>query len=157
MKIYEVKNASGKTVNFARSFDQARAVVREDNPTAKKIHSNAEMTEFSSCFCIYGIDIKPDKEGILSKLNSLLVEMGDRSPAEPDTGTWDIGDPVMAEPIHEPEPRPEPEPEPYSIGGISPAIEYKGKGQGTCLHCNKTVGYVGGFPQVNPPDAIRDQ
>ena len=118
MRIYEVKNIrTGKTVNFARSFDQARAVVREDNPTAKKIHSNAEMTEFSSCFCIYGIDIKPDKEGILSKLNSLLVEMGDRSPAEPET--WGVGDPVMAEPIVEPEPEPRPEPEPYSIGGIS--------------------------------------
>ena len=147
MRIYEVKNASGKTVNFARSFEQARAVVREDNPTAKKIHSNAEMTEFSSCFCIYGIDIKPDKEGILHQLNRLL--------GSPWTQRMDELEEQRAEPEElAPSTR---EPEPYSIGGISPAIEYKGKGQGTCLHCNKTVGYVGGFPQVNPPDAIRDQ
>ena len=147
MRIYEVKNASGKTVNFARSFEQARAVVREDNPTAKKIHSNAEMTEFSSCFCIYGIDIKPDKEGILHQLNRLL--------GSPWTQRMDELEEQRAEPEElAPSTR---EPEPFNVGGISPAIEYKGKGQGTCLHCNKTVGYVGGFPRVNPPDAIRDQ
>jgi len=41
--------------------------------------------------------------------------------------------------------------------GISPAIEFTGKGSGTCLHCKKTVGYVGGFPRVNPPDELRDK
>ena len=156
MRIYEVKNASGQTVNFARSFDQARAVVRENNPAAKKIHSNAEMTEFSSCFCIYGIDIKPDKEGILSKLNSLLVEMGDRSPAEP-------------EELEEEEPQPVIETEEVvnagqtSYPGIIPATEYRvddlsfpKKGKGRCLHCNKIVGYAGGFPCVDPPDVICD-
>lgn len=146
MRIYEVKNASGKIVSFARSFDQARAVVREDNPTAKKIHSNAEMTEYSSCFCIYGIDIKPDKEGILSKLNSLLVEMGDRSPAEPvQQPVADVGSVFSVKDV-----------ETIPVG-ISPAIEFTGKGSGTCLHCKKTVGYVGGFPRVNPPDELRDK
>lgn len=157
MRIYEVKNASGKTVSFARSFDQARAVVREDNPTAKKIHSNAEMTEFSSCFCIYGIDIKPDKEGILNKLNSLLRERPSQS-GQPD-----------------PEPTPEPVQQPVQeVGevvnaadqgypGVVPAIEYRvddlnfpKKGKGRCLHCRKLVGFVGGFPAVNPPDSICD-
>jgi hypothetical protein len=150
MKIYQINNSSGKIVSFARSFDQARAVVREDSPTAKKIYSNAELTEFSSGFCIYGIDIKPDKEGILSKLNSLLSERPSQS--------------------SQPEPMPEPVQQPVAdVGsvfsvkdvetipvGISPAIEFTGKGSGTCLHCKKTVGYVGGFPRVNPPDELRD-
>jgi hypothetical protein len=142
MKIYEVKNASGKTVNFARSFEQARAVVREDSPTAKKVYSGDMKDSFSNGFNIYGIDIKPDKEGILSKLNSLLGE----EPSQSD----------------QPEPTPEPVPQPVAVEtttpiGISPAIEFTGKGQGTCLHCNKTVGYVGGFPRINPPEEVRDQ
>jgi len=152
MRIYEVKNASGKIVSFARSFDQARAVVREDNPTAKKIHSNAEMTEYSSCFCIYGIDIKPDKEGILSKLNSLLGEepsqpsqSGQSDPEPVQQPVADVGSVFSVKDV-----------ETIPVG-ISPAIEFTGKGQGTCLHCKKTVGYVGGFPRVNPPDAIRDK
>ena len=47
--------------------------------------------------------------------------------------------------------------------GVIPATEYKvdelnfpKKGKGRCLHCKKLVGYVGGFPAVNPPDAICD-
>ena len=149
MRIYEVRNASGKIVSFARSFDQARAVVREDNPTAKKVYSNGEMTEFSSCFSINGIDIKPDKEGIISKLNSLLEESSQSSQIDPD-----------------PEPVPQPVQEvvaPVSdraadIGcpGIVPAIAYSGTGKGTCLHCKKEVGYVGGFPRVDPPASICD-
>ena len=154
MRIYEVRNASGKIVNFARSFDQARAVVREDNPTAKKVYSNGEMTEFSSCFIITAIDIKPDKEGILHQLNSLLGSPFSRRMNE------------LEEQRAEPEPVPQPVQEvvaPVSdraadIGcpGIVPAIAYNGTGKGTCLHCKKEVGYVGGFPRVDPPASICD-
>ena len=144
MRIYEVKNASGRIVSFARSFDQARAVVREDNPTAKKVHSSGEMTEFSSCFTINGIDIKPDKEGILSKLNSLLGE-------EPSQSSQPEPQPVqeVAAPVSDPAAD-------AGCQGIVPAIAYNGTGKGTCLHCKKEVGYVGGFPRVDPPAAIRD-
>ena len=157
MKIYQINNSSGKIVSFARSFDQARAVVREDNPTAKKIYSNAELTEFSSGFCIYGIDIKPDKEGILSKLNSLLSERPSQS-SQPDPEpvqqpVADVGS-LVGRRITDPARANEVETTPI---GISPAIEFTGKGSGTCLHCKKTVGYVGGFPRVNPPDELRDK
>jgi hypothetical protein len=147
MRIYEVKNASGKTVNFARSFDQARAVVREDSPTAKKVHSSGEMTEFSSCFTINGIDIKPDKEGILSKLNTLLGEEPSQSSQPEPQPVQEVAAPVSQKATNAAE---------VGCPGIVPAIAYNGTGQGTCLHCMKQVGYVGGFPRVDPPAAICD-
>ena len=134
MRIYEVKNASGNTVSFARSFDQAKVIVKQDSPSAKKVYSNDEMTEYSSCFVISAVDIKTDKEGIISKLNSLLG---------PPEKLNELGvEPVVSD---------------KTPLGISPAIEFTGNGQGTCLHCNKTVGYVGGFPRVNPPVEILDK
>ncbi len=42
---------------------------------------------------------------------------------------------------------------------VSPCIQYDNfpaEKTGKCLHCNKTVGYVGGMPRVNPPASIRD-
>jgi len=156
MRIYEVKNASGKIVCFARSFDQAKAIVKENDPSARKVHSNNEVTEFSSCFIISAIDIKPDKEGILNKLNS-LVEQKSSLPEEPEENEryqnldWSV---PKVQPNEALEPAVS---EPKTPLGISPAIEFTGNGQGTCLHCKKTVGYVGGFPRVNPPDAIRDK
>jgi len=144
MRIYEVKNASGKIVCFARSFDQAKAVVKENSPSARKVYSSGDMTEFSSCFVIYAIEIKPDKEGILNKLNSLVVH--DR-----------IIDPEEPKEVEEIEVLPTPPVQNNKTPeGISPAIEFTGNGQGTCLHCRKTVGYVGGFPRVNPPAEILD-
>ena len=144
MRIYQVKK-DNQTVGFARSFDQAKALVKEDNPKASK---TGEATEsdgwfYSNQMAIFMTEIKPDKEGIITKLNHLLEER----PTQ----------------YSQPEPMPEPVQESIAeVGkktpiGISPAIEFTGKGQGTCLHCQKTVGYVGGFPKVNPPEAIRDQ
>ena len=145
MRIYEVKKY-GKAIGFARSFDQAKVVVREDDPNAKKNCSYDQVTEYTNGVEVFSIDIKPDKEGIINKLNSLLEE----KPSQPEQ--------VEQEQVAEPEEVvSRPEPERFNVGGISPAIEYKGKGQGTCLHCNKTVGYVGGFPRVNPPKEIRDK
>jgi len=143
MRIYEVKNAAGEIVCFARSFDLAKAVVKENSPSARRVYSNGDMTEFSSCFVICGIDIKPDKEGILNKLNS-LIEQKSSLPEEPKE-VEEIE--VLPTPPVQNNKTPE---------GISPAIEFTGNGQGTCLHCSKTVGYVGGFPRVNPPAEILD-
>ena len=42
---------------------------------------------------------------------------------------------------------------------VSPCIQYDNfpaEKTGKCLHCNKTVGYVGGMPRVNPPESIRE-
>jgi len=153
MRIYEVKDASGKIVCFARSFDQAKAVVKENDPSARKVHSNNKVTEFSSCFVIYAIEIKPDKEGILNKLNSLVVHDRIIEPEENERYQnldWSV---PKVQPNEALEPVVS---EPKTLSGISPAIQFTGSGEGTCLHCNKTVGYVGGFPRVNPPAEIRD-
>ena len=153
MRIYEVKDARGDTVNFSRSFDHAKSVVKLHDPSARKVSSNNERTEFSSCWIIEAIDIKPDKEGIITKLNSLLLEQ------EPQTKNRDSYEPhIISFPEDEEEAEEVEAPAPVqkTPEGISPAIEFTGNGKGTCLHCRKTVGYVGGFPRVNPPDAIRD-
>ena len=147
MRIYQVKK-DNQTVCFARSFDQAKAIVKKDNPKASKTLTS-ELVDgwfYSNQMAIFMTEIKPDKEGIITKLNHLLEEIDER-PSQ----------------YSQPEPMPEPVQEPIAeVGkktpiGISPAIEFTGNGQGTCLHCQKTVGYVGGFPKVNPPEAIRDQ
>ena len=143
MRIYEVKNASGNTVSFVRSFDQAKVIVKQDSTSAKKVYSNNEVTEYSSCFVIWAVDIKTDKEGIISKLNSLLEQKPD-SPEQVEVE--EVVTPPAVQPVQNKTPL-----------GISPAIEFTGNGQGTCLHCNKTVGYVGGFPRVNPPVEILDK
>ena len=152
MRLYQVKK-DNQTVYFARSFDQAKAIVKEDNPKAKK---TGEATEFDGWFysnqmAIFMTEIKPDKEGIITKLNHLLEEKSSQP-------TWN---PAFLEGLTEPESETVQE-SIAEVGkktpiGISPAIEFTGNGQGTCLHCQKTVGYVGGFPKVNPPEAIRDQ
>lgn len=173
MRIYEVKDARGDTVNFSRSFDHAKSVVKLHDPSARKVSSNNESTEFSSCWIIEAIDIKPDKEGIITKLNSLLLDQ------EPQTKNRDTYEPHIitfpedkeeVEEVEAPRVVPDdPEEEVVNAGeqfghpSIVPAIEYRvddlqwpKKGKGRCLHCNKIVGYVGGWPCVNPPDEICD-
>ena len=153
MRIYEVRHL-GRTIQFARSFDHAKNVVREDDPKARKI-SSADYIEYSNGFEIHAIEIKPDKEGILNKLNS-LVEQKSSLPEEPEENEryqnldWSV---PKVQPNEALEPVVS---EPKTLSGISPAIQFTGSGEGTCLHCNKTVGYVGGFPRVNPPAEIRD-
>ncbi len=143
MRIYEVRHL-GRTIQFARSFDHAKNVVREDDPKARKI-SSADYVEYSNGFEIHAIDIKPDKEGIISKLNSLIVQDSKEVEVTPVKEVEEIE--VLTTPPVLNNKTPE---------GISPAIEFTGNGQGTCLHCSKTVGYVGGFPRVNPPAEILD-
>jgi len=173
MRIYEVRHL-GRTIQFARSFDHAKNVVREDDPKARKI-SSADYVEYSNGFEIHAIDIKPDKEGILNKLNS-LIEQKSSLPEVPeeDIKEYFSGEKINSEDylrrkyvwkeskeepkeVEEIEVLPTPPVQNNKTPeGISPAIEFTGNGQGTCLHCSKTVGYVGGFPRVNPPAEILD-
>ena len=167
MRIYEVKQ-KGRTVHFARSFDVARTVVREDDPSARKVSSDGDNQFFSNGFEICAIDVKPDKEGIINKLNSMIPANG---PAE----VTETREEIEVEPVVNKHPLRDfvpdhPDEEVVNAGqqmghpSIVPAIEYRvddlqwpRKGMGRCLHCQKLVGYVGGFPRVNPPDAIRDK
>ena len=131
----------GHTVQFARSFEFAKGIVQKDDPKARKV-SSADYTEYSNGFEIHAVDINTDKDGILTLLNSLVpLKLIEENPTEQVVEETAEAVTVPAQ----------------KICGISPAVEFTGDGQGTCLHCNKTIGYVGGFPRVSPPDAIRDK
>ena len=170
--MYEIQK-NGKTINFARTMGYARDYIREDDPNARKSsRSIAGVDIFTNGMSIIVIDIKPDKEGVITKLNS-LVSQSSQVQTEPVVPApeeveevvksskpcqqWDaqtqsyisLDDYVNAEDT--------------GYVGIIPATEYRvddlnfpKKGKGRCLHCKKLVGYVGGFPAVNPPDAICD-
>ena len=172
MRMYEIQK-NGKTINFARTMGYARDYIREDDPNARKSsRSIAGVDIFTNDMSIIVIDIKPDKEGVITKLNS-LVSQSSQVQTEPVVPApeeveeivksskpcqqWDaqtqsyvsVDDYVNAEDT--------------GYVGIIPATEYKvddlnfpKKGKGRCLHCKKLVGYVGGFPAVNPPDVICD-
>jgi len=165
MRIYEIRKNS-EPVGFARSFDLAKAIVKEDDPSARKINHLDKMDYlFSNNMGVHAIDIKPDKEGIISILNSLIEK------SKPYVGGDINGEFVDEEDYFKPEPVPKPVQEVSSpvsdselkVDTIVPAIAYKvdnmpwpKKGRGTCLHCKKEVGFSGGWPCVNPPDAICD-
>ena len=145
MRMYRIQR-SGKTIAFARTADYARDYVREDDPSARKtINSIYGVDIFTNGMSITLVDIKADKEGVITLLNSILSE------PEP------VQKPTEAKTVS---PTPEDE---LKVETIVPAIAYKvdnmpfpKKGRGTCLHCNKQVGFVGGFPSLNPPDVICD-
>ena len=172
MRMYEIQK-NGKTINFARTMGYARDYIREDDPNARKSSRSISGVDiFTNGMSIIVIDIKPDKEGVITKLNS-LVSQSSQVQTEPVVPApeeveemvksskpcqqWDaqtqsyvsVDDYVNAEDT--------------GYVGIIPATEYKvddlnfpKKGKGRCLHCKKLVGYVGGFPAVNPPDVICD-
>ena len=156
MRIYEVQK-NGKAFAFARTAGYARDYVREDDPSARKTpQSIAGVDIFTNGMSITVIEIKPDKEGVISKLNSLIVQ---------DSYVDVKGIEVTPAKKEEPAVLEEEYVNSGDTGyvGVIPATEYKvddlnfpKKGKGRCLHCKKLVGYVGGFPSVNPPDAICD-
>jgi len=144
MRMYEVKRF-GKTIAFARTAGYARDYVREDDPSARKTNKSVSVEDFfSNGMSIALIDIKADKEGVITLLNSILSQP-EPEPVEKPT------EQVVEETARAVTPTPE------RPAGIIPATAYDGTGNGTCLHCNKQVGYVGGFPRVNPPEEIRDK
>ena len=146
MRMYEVKR-SKKTIAFARTAGYARDYVREDDPSARKTNNSVYGVDiFTNGMSITLIDIKADKEGVITLLNSVLSQP-EPEPVEKPT------EQVVAETALSGSLFPTPE----RPAGIIPATAYDGTGNGTCLHCNKQVGYVGGFPRVNPPEEIRDK
>jgi len=161
MKIYEVTKGN-RTVSFERSFDMARSVVREDDPKAKKIWKsaqehfdefekiNAHIIRFSNDMEIIDRFVEGTKEGILKALNDLTKELTSQPDPEP------VQAPIA--PVS-----PQVSDSDLKVDTVVPAIEYRvddlnfpKKGKGTCLHCRKQVGFVGGFPAVDPPSVICD-
>ena len=68
MRIYEVRKR-GKLIGFARSFDLAKAIVKDDDSSATEI-SNADLhypyevfnSIFSNGMGVHAIEIETDKE-----------------------------------------------------------------------------------------------
>jgi len=172
MRMYEIQK-NGKTINFARTMGYARDYIREDDPNARKSSRSITGVDiFSNGMSIIMIDIKPDKEGVIAKLNS-LISQSSQVQTEPVLPAPEEVEEVVRS--SKPCQQWDAQTQSYvstddyvnsnDIGyvGIIPATEYKvddlnfpKKGKGRCLHCKKLVGYVGGFPAVNPPDIICD-
>ena len=145
MRMYQVRGRTGKTIAFARTADYARDYVREDDPSARKNNNSVYGVDiFTNGMSITLIDIKADKEGVITLLNS-IISQPEQEPVQKPT------EQVVEETAKTVSPTPD------KPAGIIPATAYYGTGNGTCLHCNKQVGYVGGFPRVNPPESIRDK
>ena len=73
MRLYEVQK-NGKVFAFARTMGYARDYVREDDPSARKTPQSIYGVDiFTNGMSITVIEIKPDKEGVITKLNSLIV------------------------------------------------------------------------------------
>ena len=148
MRMYEVKR-SEKTIAFARTAGYARDYVREDDPSARKTNNSVYGVDiFTNGMSITLIDIKADKEGVITLLNSILSKPRHFRGPEP---VEEPPEQIVEETARAVTPTPD------MPAGIIPATVYDGTGNGTCLHCNKKVGYVGGFPRVNPPEEIRDK
>ena len=154
MRMYQVRGRTGKTIAFARTAGYARDYVREDDPSARKNNNSVYGVDiFTNGMSITLIDIKADKEGVITLLNS-IISQPEQEPVQKPT------EQVVEETAKTVSPTPEDE---LKVDTIVPAIAYKvdnmpwpKKGRGTCLHCRKQVGFVGGWPCVNPPDAICD-
>jgi hypothetical protein len=71
MRIYEVQ---GNGIHrFVRTFEEARAVIREQNPAAKKI-KGSELPEmmFEDGWTVGAIDMDTTKAGIIGQLNRAI-------------------------------------------------------------------------------------
>ena len=170
--MYEIQK-NGKTINFARTMGYARDYIREDDPNARKSSRSITGVDiFTNGMSIIMIDIKPDKEGVIAKLNSLISQSNQVQTEPVFPAPEEVEEVVRSS---KPCQQWDAQAQSYvstddyvnsnDIGyvGIIPATEYKvddlnfpKKGKGRCLHCKKLVGYVGGFPAVNPPDIICD-
>ena len=175
MIFYQAKNAGLRVHKFCKSIEEARAVIKEHSPNAKKIAGQTfpEMM-FEDGWTLEKSVLDQTKEGILQALNTHAYALAD-------TVGW-IGDRDV---VYVPKSVPSPdailladdvarlstensvfrkriqelEGKSNECPTVSPCIQYDNfptEKTGKCLHCNKTVGYVGGMPRVNPPESIRD-
>jgi hypothetical protein len=182
MIYYQAKNASLRVHKFCKSIEEARAVIKEHSPNAKKI-AGQEFPEmmFEEGWTLERSELNQTKEGILQALNTHSYALADSVgwKGDPDvivvnksipsledqealedarlladtvdrlsTENWDLRKRIQ-----------ELEGKSSDCPTVSPCIQYDNfpaEKTGKCLHCNKTVGYVGGMPRVNPPASIRD-
>lgn len=175
MIFYQAKNPSLRVHKFCKSIEEARAVIKEHNPNAKKI-AGQEFPEmmFEEGWTLERSELDQTKEGILRALNTHAYALadtigwiGDRdvivvkspSPSSDEQGLADDVDRLSTENSDLRKRIQELEGKSSDCPTVSPCIQYDNfpaEKTGKCLHCFKTVGYVGGMPRVNPPASIRD-
>lgn len=140
MRIYEVQ---GNGIHrFVRTFEEARAVIREQNPAAKKI-KGSELPEmmFEDGWTVGSIDMDTTKAGIIGELNRALNKgkhCVDPSPVveEPESDVDEYYEKYLEL---------KNQTDSKSLHSISPPISYPGlpkNCKGKCLHCDKEVGWL---------------
>ena len=184
MIFYQAKNAGLRVHKFCKSIEEARAVIKEHSPNAKKI-AGQEFPEmmFEEGWTLEKSELDQTKEGILQALNTHAYALadsvgwiGDRNVVVVNEGnpTLEVDYDNARNDIYRLTAKVA-EQERYierlekadlevrkgqqNLPTVSPCIQYNdfpAEKTGKCLHCNKTVGYVGGMPRVNPPESIRD-
>ena len=182
MIFYQAKNPSLRVHKFCKSIEEARAVIKEHNPNAKKI-AGQEFPEmmFEEGWTLERSELDQTKEGILQALNTHSYALADSVgwKGDPDVVVVNKSIPSLEDQEALEDARlladdvdrlstensdlrkriQELEGKSSDCPTVSPCIQYDNfptEKTGKCLHCNKTVGYVGGMPRVNPPESIRD-
>lgn len=195
MIYYQAKNAGLRVHKFCKSIEEARAVIKEHSPNAKKIAGQTfpEMM-FEEGWTLEKSVLDQTKEGILQALNTHSYALADSVgwKGDPDVIVVNKSIPSLEDQealedarlladdvdrlstenlnlrkrIQELEERAEDlrktrqeKRNSSDCPTVSPCIQYDNfpaEKTGKCLHCFKTVGYVGGMPRVNPPASIRD-
>ena len=182
MIYYQAKNAGLRVHKFCKSIEEARAVIKEHSPNAKKIAGQTfpEMM-FEEGWTLEKSELDQTKEGILRALNTNAYALADSVgwKGDPDVIVVNKSIPSLEDQEAKEDARlladdvdrlsaensdlrkriQELEGKSSDCPTVSPCIQYDNfpaEKTGKCLHCNKTVGYVGGMPRVNPPESIRD-
>jgi len=182
MIFYQAKNAGLRVHKFCKSIEEARAVIKEHSPNAKKIAGQTfpEMM-FEEGWTLEKSVLDQTKEGILQSLNNHSYALADSVgwKGDPDVIVVNKSIPSLEDQEALEDARlladdvdrlstensdlrkriQELEGKSSDCPTVSPCIQYDNfpaEKTGKCLHCNKTVGYVGGMPRVNPPASIRD-
>ena len=182
MIYYQAKNAGLRVHKFCKSIEEARAVIKEHSPNAKKIAGQTfpEMM-FEEGWTLEKSVLDQTKEGILQALNTHSYALADSVgwKGDPDVIVVNKSIPSLEDQEALEDARlladdvdrlstensdlrkriQELEGKSSDCPTVSPCIQYDNfpaEKTGKCLHCFKTVGYVGGMPRVNPPESIRD-
>ena len=182
MIYYQAKNAGLRVHKFCKSIEEARAVIKEHSPNAKKI-AGQEFPEmmFEEGWTLEKSVLIQTKEGILRALNANAYALADSVgwKGDPDVIVVNKSIPSLEDQEALEDARlladdvdrlstensdlrkriQELEGKSNDCPTVSPCIQYDNfpaEKTGKCLHCNKAVGYVGGMPRVNPPASIRD-
>jgi len=165
--------------NYVRSFEIARKIIREETGGSAIMldHQKCPTWYFTMSWEIKAIDFDNTKDGVLELLNEQAFRIPHQEYVrviEPPMSVTSIEDQeakedaiLLADDVDRLSTEnsdlrkriQELEGKSSDCPTVTPCIQYDNfpaEKTGKCLHCQKTVGYVGGMPRVNPPASIRD-